>query len=490
MLSPVRGFDGRILTHVPWDVQSLRDVTVRISSMSEQDRRHPNLLDCRHCPLTRSIAESMNREARTVMTEAELDELIGEADLAELMESPEPGGDGEGDDAVETADAEPPSRSSGSSNRRARTSTATAKPRSTPGRKPRPQDRLSQLSRLALLCWKSFVVFLYTYSGGSTLTGHKWRSSRGGQGHWILTSQRYAFLDGSRATILNRLLRRMLQAQRTLTQPVRKNTAPIRKIQSSIDQLLVYILYITMPVTTTWRARYGGTRTWTSTSRAPREERRQGILEFLAMIFVVAVRNQNYYHIGIPMPAVKAIAREVVRLVHVAETGWHRITILMKGCSQPTKTSWIGPKSGRTTRRQRTHMLLFLIIYGVLLKSANAGGADVRVGTSSTAVPIVLEPSSGAKHCGERRTSTSVTQEHLSRSGKRSYRRAYARACRTGSSTFRGHWETIEPEQTTGRRTHMPDGFWTRMASSQLERRGLNFWYMAGNRNLREVVPV
>ena len=104
--------------------------------------------------------------------------------------------------------------------------------------------------------------------------------------------------------------------------------------------------------------------------------------------------------------------------------------------------SGTGPKSGDVHRRPGIQTFLWMIILSLNLQPTQSVCIDARVGTSSTAVPEVTRPGLGTKLSGVQRASEPHPQMHLTRSGKRSYRRAYARACRMGGTPYKGRWRS------------------------------------------------
>ena len=104
--------------------------------------------------------------------------------------------------------------------------------------------------------------------------------------------------------------------------------------------------------------------------------------------------------------------------------------------------SGTGPKSGDVHRRPGIQTFLWMITLSLNLQPTQSVCIDARVGTSSTAVPEVTRPGLETKLSGIRRASEPHPQMHLTRSGKRSYRRAYARACRMGGTPYKGRWRS------------------------------------------------
>ena len=78
--------------------------------------------------------------------------------------------------------------------------------------------------------------------------------------------------------------------------------------------------------------------------------------------------------------------------------------------------------------------MMMMLILSSNLQPTKSVFVDARVGAFSTTAPEAVGHASAAKHSGLRRASEPNPQLHLTRSGKRSYRRAYGRACRMGGA--------------------------------------------------------
>ena len=94
----------------------------------------------------------------------------------------------------------------------------------------------------------------------------------------------------------------------------------------------------------------------------------------------------------------------------------------------------IGPKSDGLHSKPGAKLMMMMLILSSNLQPTKSVFVDARVGAFSTTAPEAVGHASAAKHSGLRRASEPNPQLHLTRSGKRSYRRAYGRACRMGEA--------------------------------------------------------
>ena len=113
----------------------------------------------------------------------------------------------------------------------------------------------------------------------------------------------------------------------------------------------------------------------------------------------------------------------------------------------------IGPKSDGLHSKPGAKLMMMMLILSSNLQPTKSVFVDARVGAFSTTAPEAVGHASAAKHSGLRRASEPNPQLHLTRSGKRSYRRAYGRACRMGGgggTPYKGRWRPwtwFEPRQ-------------------------------------------
>ncbi|CAE7338149.1 Pol [Symbiodinium sp. CCMP2592] len=123
------------------------------------------------------------------------------------------------------------------------------------------------------------------------------------------------------------------------------------------------------------------------------------------------------------------------------------------------KSSRVGPKSDRargTTPRTRTVIGIFLVVLWSMFVPSQAAGTDVRVDVD----PTRTSGANLAKHVGYREAQQPIHNHELNSCAKRTYRRAYARACRDGGAFYRGQWRVhqwfrpvaIQTKQLSGAR--------------------------------------
>ena len=103
----------------------------------------------------------------------------------------------------------------------------------------------------------------------------------------------------------------------------------------------------------------------------------------------------------------------------------------------------IGPKSGGTHKMLGAKFLVWLIWFSLRMQPAVSVCVDARVDADTTAASEAKRHGLLAKHSGTQRTITSKAQMDPTKVGKRSYRRAYARAVRMGGTPYKGHWRPL-----------------------------------------------
>ena len=119
-------------------------------------------------------------------------------------------------------------------------------------------------------------------------------------------------------------------------------------------------------------------------------------------------------------------------------TASHTITLAQRFPTTWRSTSTfsrVGPKSGHIPGRHVCHLIFVLILF-TLIPTIESGAVDARVvdlPTGSTEATLVAKPA------GTRQASV-PTFKTPSRSTKRSYRRAYTRACQQGGAFYKGQW--------------------------------------------------
>ena len=112
----------------------------------------------------------------------------------------------------------------------------------------------------------------------------------------------------------------------------------------------------------------------------------------------------------------------------------NRTLCSMAGCFFST-TSRVGPKSGHIPGRHVCHLIFVLFLF-TLIPTVESRAVDARVvdlPTGSTEATLVAKPA------GPRQASV-PTFKTPSRCTKRSYRRAYTRACQQGGAFYKGRW--------------------------------------------------
>ena len=126
----------------------------------------------------------------------------------------------------------------------------------------------------------------------------------------------------------------------------------------------------------------------------------------------------------------------------------------------PTWGSRTGPKSGRQLSRPGiSRKFLYLFIWLCLLQVTMAASelADARVGAASVTAPGAASALAlAAKPYGARRVSEPPSSTFVHRYLKRTYQRAYARACREGGAYYKGKWYTLDWFARTTIRTQAP----------------------------------
>ena len=145
-------------------------------------------------------------------------------------------------------------------------------------------------------------------------------------------------------------------------------------------------------------------------------------------------------------PLQTVLLRLVQLLAHIQNRMVRIPYTFLAGCST-TSRSRVGPKSDRISCRRPA--LFTMLLWLSFCHSVRAGATDARVDTASTSVSEVSRHSQGAKPSGTRTAIMPTPQSHLTKSGKRSSQRAYARACRMGGTPYRGRWRPLEWFQPT-----------------------------------------
>ena len=109
------------------------------------------------------------------------------------------------------------------------------------------------------------------------------------------------------------------------------------------------------------------------------------------------------------------------------------------GSSSKSNSSRVGPKSDRTCRNPLRTRVATTLLHVLLWSRFNPGeavGVDVRVDVD----PTRTSGASSAKLVGFGEARSPIHNQDISSCAKRTYRRAYARACREGGSYYKGQW--------------------------------------------------
>ena len=112
----------------------------------------------------------------------------------------------------------------------------------------------------------------------------------------------------------------------------------------------------------------------------------------------------------------------------------------------------IGPKSDGVHSKPGAKFMMLMTMISLNMQPSKSVFVDARVEgwCFFHTAPEVAGRGPAAKHSGLRRASEPHSQIHLTRSGKRSYQRAYGRACRMGGTPYKGRrrpWTWFEPRQ-------------------------------------------
>ena len=121
-----------------------------------------------------------------------------------------------------------------------------------------------------------------------------------------------------------------------------------------------------------------------------------------------------------------------ITLIQARLLKFHRLlsTYMSAGSSSDSNSSRVGPKSDHTCGNpSRTRVITALL--HVLLWSRVTPGDSARV---DVRVDFL------AKHVGFGEAQPPIHNQDISSCAKRTYRRAYARACREGGSYYKGQW--------------------------------------------------
>ena len=105
--------------------------------------------------------------------------------------------------------------------------------------------------------------------------------------------------------------------------------------------------------------------------------------------------------------------------------------------------SCTGPKSGDAHTRPRASFILLLILISVQITPIQSVCIDARVDADTTAASGAGRHGLLAKRSGIQRTIVSAALPDSTKAGKRSYRRAYARAVRMGGTPYKGRWRPL-----------------------------------------------
>ena len=136
----------------------------------------------------------------------------------------------------------------------------------------------------------------------------------------------------------------------------------------------------------------------------------------------------------------------------------------------------VGPKSNHVHGcRSRTNLtILFSLLLWSCIVPAQSVNVDVRVDVDPTRTSEAI----AAKHVGSREAQPPLRVKDISSCAKRTYRRAYARACREGGAFYKGQWRAHPWFQPVAIRTRaLPNSH--RTASRQQSLRTLT-WNAGG----------
>ena len=381
----------------------------------------------------------MTREGRSRMTEEETEAILPgrvSPDMAEIVEDDADGGvetTGEGDRAGSDLEGTGATTASGSvatgANRVAPGTTSSwSSGRANVDAKAKPKPKISQTraSRKSMPYW--FPLLCSETAGIQTNRS----SNHSGDGWKIVSSLRLPTGLTATALLLKRREILMLIGSFLLSDSRR-----VPRTENKLGTVCIacFVLFYFSTMITTWLTRY-------SMSSTDRTE----------VCSLKRITSSHAYDFGIDTCGVPAprSSRTSTTGTSQCKVGlgqtlfsilWpfsqQEIQLHSSGLSGRTRHSRSGPNSGRVCCRTVSSLQLGLIVIMLNIQVVTAANIDARVGVYPSMIPGAVE----AKREGHR-VAQLPKQAGFSQCSKRSYRRAFARACREGGAFYRGTWRS------------------------------------------------